>query len=89
MGGDKPIGLVIAGIAVAALVLLPALLVPVFYVFANILAIVTGSDLSSDTLGVAMLLTGLAVLVATILVAMAVVMNLIGRSLSPKRRREA
>lgn len=89
MGGDRPIGLVVAGIAVGALLAMPAIIVPAFYLFANGSAIVTGSDLSSDTMNVAVLLTGLVVLVATVVVATAVAINLVGKALSPKRAKDA
>ena len=88
MGGDRPIGLVVAGIVLGVFALLPALIVPAFYLFANVTAVVTGTDLSSDTLNVAVLLTGLVVIVALLVAGMAVAVNLIGRSLSPKRRDE-
>jgi len=87
VGGDKPLGVVIAGVALGALVLLPALIVVTFYLFANGYAIVTGSDFSSDTMNVAVFLTGLVVTVALFVVAMAVGINLVGRALSPKRRK--
>lgn len=72
----------------AGVVLLPALVVVAFYAFANVQALVTGPDLSSDTLNVPVFLTGLAVTVAALLVLIAVGVGLIGRSLSPKRRTE-
>ena len=84
MGGDRPIGLAI-GIAVTAiLVLLPALIVPTFYLFANVYALITGSDFSSDTMNVAVFLTGLVMTVALLLLLMAGAVALIGRALAPK-----
>lgn len=85
MGGDKPIGLAIGIVAVAALVLLPALIVPAFYLFANVYAIVTGGDFASDTTNVGVLLTGLVLTVALFLVLLGAGVALIGRALSPKR----
>jgi hypothetical protein len=38
VGGDKPVGLAIGLVVVAAFVLLPALIVPVFYLAANVYA---------------------------------------------------
>jgi uncharacterized membrane protein YjgN (DUF898 family) len=86
MGGEKLIGLVIAAIAVSVLVVLPFMVVAGFYVFANVYAIIAGSDFGSEAINVGAFLTGLVLTVATGLVVMAVAISLIGRSLSPKRR---
>ena len=84
MGGDRPIGLAI-GIAVTTiLVLLPALIVPIFYLFANVYALITGSDFSSDTMNVAVFQTGLVMTVALLLLLAASAVALIGRTLAPK-----
>jgi membrane protein implicated in regulation of membrane protease activity len=83
---SKMIGLVCGLIGLATFAALPFLIPAGFYAFANVYAIVTGSDFSADTINVGVLLTGLAVTVAAFVVAMAVAVNLIGRSLSPKRR---
>lgn len=85
MRGSRGVGLAVAAALVAGLVLLPALIVAVFYAVANLQALVTGPDLSSETLNVPVLLTGLALTVATLLVAVAAGVGLIGRSLSPRR----
>lgn len=71
---------------VVGVVLLPALIVTAFYAFANVQALLTGPDLSAATLNVPVFLSGLAVTVAALLVALAAGVGLIGRSLSPKRR---
>lgn len=84
MGGDKPIGLAIGMVAMAVLVLLPALIVPISYLFANLYALITGSDFSSDTMNVAVFLTGFVMTVALFLLLMAGAVTLIGRALSPK-----
>jgi uncharacterized membrane protein YjgN (DUF898 family) len=86
VGGDKPTGLVIGIVVTAVLVLLPAMIVPAFYLFANVSALVTGGDFASDTMNVAVFLTGLALIVALFLLLMAGAVSLIGRSLSPKNR---
>ena len=88
MNGSRGIGLGVAAAVVAILVLMPALIVALFYTFANVHAIVTGPDFSSDTMNVGAFFAGLALTVAAAVVLMAVVVGLIGRSLSPKRRRE-
>lgn len=89
MGGDKPIGLIVGLVATATLVLLPAIIVPAYYLFANGYALITGTDFSSDTMNVAVFLTGLAVLVGLIVVAMAIAVSIVGRALTPRKRREA
>jgi hypothetical protein len=86
VGGGKPIGLVIGLAVAAAFILLPAVIVPLFYLFANVYALIVGTDFSSDTMNVAVFLTGLvmAVTLPVLLLSGAVVM--IGRGLSPKNR---
>lgn len=88
VNGSRGVGLGVAAAVIAVLVLMPALIVVLFYTFANVHAIVTGPDFSSDTMNVGAFFAGLALTVATAVVLMAVVVGLIGRSLSPKRRRE-
>jgi hypothetical protein len=85
VGGDRPTGLVIGAIVAAVLVLLPALIVPTFYLFANVYGLITGSDFSSDTMNVAVFLTGLALCVALFLLLMGGAVAFVGRALSPKR----
>lgn len=87
MGGDKPLGLIIGLVVTAVLVALPAAVVPAFYLFANVYALITGGEFSSDTMNVGVFLAGLAVTVAVVLLVGAGVVVLIGRSLSPKRHR--
>ncbi len=84
MGGDRPIGLAIGIVALAALVLLPALIVPTYYLFTNVYALIAGSDFSSDTVNVAVFLTGLVLTIALFLLLMAGAVALMGRALSPK-----
>ncbi len=85
-GGGKPIGLVI-GLAVAAgFILLPALIVPLFYLFANVYGLIVGTDFSSDTMNVAAFLTGLVMAVTLPLLLLSGAVALIGRALSPKNR---
>ncbi len=85
MNESRFIGLGVAAAVLVLLVLLPVLAIVGFYTFANVYALITGSDFSSNTLNPAVFLTGLVVTVAAIVVVMAVVAGLIGRSLSPKR----
>lgn len=86
MGGDKPIGLVVGGVVTGTLVLLPALAVPIYYLFANVYALITGADFASDTANVAVLLIGLVLTIALVLLAMAGAVAFLGRALSPKNR---
>jgi hypothetical protein len=86
VGGDRAIGLGIGIAVLATLVLLPALIVPTFYLFANVYALITGSDFSSGSMNVGVFLTGLVLTVALFLLLVAGAVALIGRALSPKRR---
>lgn len=88
MNESRFIGLGVAAAILVLLVLLPALAIVGFYTFANVYALITGSDFTSDTMNPAVFLTGLVVTVAGIVVVVAVVAGLIGRSLSPKREGE-
>ena len=89
MGGDKPVGLIVGLVAAATFVALPAIIVPAFYLFANGYALLTGTDFSSDTMNVAVFLTGLVVLVGLIVVGMAIAVSIVGRALTPRKRRRA
>lgn len=86
MDGDKPIGLALGGLVTAALVLLPALTVGVFYLVANVSALVIGPDFDSDPTEPAVLLLGLVGTVTLLVLAIAAGVALIGRALSPKNR---
>lgn len=84
MGGDRPVGLAIGIVVTGMLVLLPALIVPIFYLFANVHAIFVGTDFASDTMIVGVFFVGLVITVALCLLLMAAVVSLVGRALSPK-----
>jgi hypothetical protein len=86
VGGGKPIGLVVGLVVAAAFILLPALIVPLFYLFANVYALVVGSGFSSETMNVAVFLTGLVMTVTLLLLLVSGAVALIGRGLSPKDR---
>jgi hypothetical protein len=86
MGGDRPLGLAIGGLVAAALVLLPPIAVVVFYLVANVSALVIGPDFDSDPNEPAVLLLGLVGTVTLLLLALAGGVALIGRALSPKNR---
>lgn len=86
MGGDKPIGLGIGLVVLIVFVLLPALIPPVFYLFANVYALITGSDFGSGTINLSVLFTGLVMTVALFLLLAFGAVALVGRALSPKRK---
>jgi hypothetical protein len=74
---------------VAVLVLLPALIVPTFYLFANVYALITGGDFSSGTINVSVFLIGLAMSVTLFVVLMAAAIALVGKGLTPRKRAKA
>lgn len=86
MRGSRIVGLAVGAALVAGLVLLPALLVVGFYVFANVYALIVGPDFSAEAMNVGVLLAGLALTVALLLALLGAGLGLLGRSLSPKRR---
>jgi TRAP-type mannitol/chloroaromatic compound transport system permease small subunit len=87
-GGSKAAGLGVAAAVVALLVLLPFMVVVAFYAFANVQAIITGSDLSSRSLSVPVFLIVLVGTVALLILGLFGIVSLIGRSFSPKRRKD-
>jgi TRAP-type mannitol/chloroaromatic compound transport system permease small subunit len=89
MGGDKPVGLIVGIVVTAVVVALPALIVPTFYVVANVYALITGSDFSSDTIRVPVFLIALVMTVAFFLLAMAGIVVLVGKGLTPRKRARA
>lgn len=86
MGGDKPLGLAIGGVLTVAFALLPALAVAVFYLVANVSALIIGADFDSDPNEPAVLLVGLVGTVTFLVLTIAGGVALIGRRLSPKNR---
>lgn len=86
MGGDKPLGLAIGGLLTVAFALLPALAVVVFYLVANVSALIIGADFDSDPNEPAVLLVGLVGTVTFLVLTIAGGVALIGRRLSPKNR---
>jgi len=88
VNSSRFLGLGVAAVLLVVLVLLPALAIVGFYTFANVYALITGSDFSSATLNPAVFLIGLVVTVAAIVVVMAAAVGLIGRSMSPKRQHD-
>jgi hypothetical protein len=88
MGGDKPLGLAIGGLVTVAFALLPALAVAVFYLVANVSALIIGTDFDSDPNEPAVLLVGLVGTITFLILAIAGAVALIGRRLSLKNRED-
>ena len=86
MGGDKPLGLAVGGLVTVAFALLPPLTVAVFYLVANVSALIIGTDFDSDPTEPAVLLVGLVGTVTFLVLTIAGGVALIGRRLSPKNR---
>lgn len=80
-------GLGIGLIASAVLVMLPFLVPVAFYVMANVYAATKGTAFSSGSANEGVLLALLVLSVAVFPVVLAVLVGLLGRALSPKRRR--
>ena len=85
-GGSKVGGLGVAAAVVAILVLLPFFIVVAFYTFANVQALITGSDLSSESLSIPIFLIVLVGTVVLFILGLFGIVSLIGRSFTPKRR---
>ena len=84
---QRPLGVGI-GIALVVMVVgLPWLIVPLWWTFANVVALTTGSDFSSDTVSVPALLVGLVAIVTLLVLGTVLVLGLAGRGLSPRKRR--
>jgi hypothetical protein len=67
-------------------VLLPAILVPVLFLFLTIMGMIKGTDVRASTLNLPVLFTGVALVVTTLVVLVLAGVGLIGRSLTPKKR---
>lgn len=85
--GSRFVGLGIGLATFVVLVMLPFLIPVTFYVVANIYALVKGTTFSSQATNEGILLTLLVLSVAIFPVGLAALAALLGRSLSPKRRR--
>jgi TRAP-type mannitol/chloroaromatic compound transport system permease small subunit len=86
VGGPKAAGLGIGVMVVVLFTLMPLIVAIAFYVFAYVQAIITGMDLSSETLNVPVFLIVLVGTVTLFIVGIHALVGLIGRSFSPKRR---
>jgi nitrate reductase NapE component len=84
--GSKVVALAIGLTTFIVLVMLPFLIPVVFYLVANVYALVKGTSFSSQTANEAILPTLLVLSVALFPVLLAALIGVIGRALSPKRR---
>ena len=84
---SRIVGLSIGLLATAVLVMLPFLVPVAFYVVANVYAATKGTTFSSDSANEGVLLALLVLSVAAFPVVLAALVGLLGRALSPKRRR--
>ena len=85
--GSRLLGLGIGMVCVTVLVMLPFLVPVTFYVFANVYALIKGTTFSAATTNDGALFALLVLSVAVFPVLLAVLVGLLGRALSPKRRR--
>jgi hypothetical protein len=85
--GSRLLAVGIGLLCVAVLVMLPFLIPMTFYVVANVYALTKGTTFSSRTANDAVLGALLVFSVALFPVLLAVLVALVGRALSPKRRK--
>lgn len=67
--------------------LLPVLIVPTFYLLANVVALLEGRGFSAATMNVGALFVGLVAIVTVLVLVTVLAANAAGRALSPRRRR--
>ena len=85
--GSGFVGLGIGLATFAMFVILPFLIPITFYLIANVYAVIKGTTFSSDTVNTGVFLILLVFSVALFPVGLAIAIALLGRALSPKRRR--
>lgn len=86
-GGDSKVAGVGIGLMIVVMfTLLPFIVAVAFYVFAQVQAILTGLDLSSETLNIPVFLIVLVGTVVLFVVGIHALVGLIGRSFSPPKR---
>ena len=85
--GSRLLGVGIGIACVAVLVMLPFLIPMTFYVVANVYALTKGTSFSSQTANDAVLAALLVFSVGLFPVLLAVLVALLGRALSPRRRK--
>jgi uncharacterized protein with PQ loop repeat len=76
----------IAAAILFGLVLLPALIAALLFLFFTIMGMIKGTDLHASTLDLPILFTGIVLIVTGLVVLLLVGVGLIGRSLTPRKR---
>lgn len=87
--GGRGLGGTIGAMLLFGFVFLPALLVPLLFLFFTIMGMIKGTDFRASTLNLPILFTGIALIVTTLVVLLLAGAGLIGRSLTPKKRARA
>jgi uncharacterized membrane protein len=77
----------VAAVVAIGLVLLPGVLAFLLYLLFTIVGFVHGTDLRASTIDIPLLLAGVAVLVASLVLAIMAGVGLLGRSLTPRKAR--
>ena len=85
-GGSNGIGIAVAGILVAFFAIFPFILIAVLYLFVTIYAIVRAIGPGEGENAVP-IVVGFVLLTSTFAILMGVTVNLVGRSITPKRTR--
>lgn len=85
-GGSKGVGLAIAGIVVAFFTTLPLVFIVILYLFVTVYAIVRAIGPGAGENPVA-ILVGFALVTSALALLLAMSVELVGRSLTPRRRR--
>jgi hypothetical protein len=85
----KGVGVAIGGLNAALYTLLPALLVVGIWMLISVYAIVKWIGSAPEAPNPVVIVLGVVLLVASLIVLFAVLIGLIGRSMSPKRRKKA
>jgi hypothetical protein len=86
--GSNAIGLAVAGVIVAFFALIPFLILVALYLFLTIYAVVRaiGPGMGENPVAI---LVGFALITSTFATLLGVAIHLVGRSLTPKKRRRA
>jgi hypothetical protein len=85
-GGSKGVGLAVGGIIVAFFATLPFIFVVILYVFVTIYAIVRAIGPGTGENPV-VIVVGFALITSALVILLGVAIHLVGRSLTPKKRR--
>jgi hypothetical protein len=78
----------IAALLTTSYLVLAFVLVVVLYLFFSVVLLVHGTDVRSTTINVPLMLGGVAVITGTLITLLYVAVSVIGRSLTPPKRRD-